>query len=27
MLATAGRSFEQRQDAFYAILYSTKLVH
>jgi hypothetical protein len=27
MLATAGRSFEQRQDTFYAILYSTKLVH
>jgi hypothetical protein len=27
MLATAGRSFEQRQDAFYGILYSTKLVH
>jgi hypothetical protein len=27
MLATAGRSFEKNQDAFYAILYSTKLVH
>jgi hypothetical protein len=27
MLATAGRSFEKHQDAFYAILYSTKLVH
>ncbi len=27
MLATAGRSFEQRQDVFYGILYSTKLVH
>ena len=27
MLATAGRSFEKNQDTFYAILYSTKLVH
>jgi hypothetical protein len=27
MLATAGRSFEKYQDTFYAILYSTKLVH
>lgn len=27
MLATAGRSFEKHQDAFYAILYSTKLIH
>ncbi|HEX8920311.1 MAG TPA: hypothetical protein VF766_02465 [Pyrinomonadaceae bacterium] len=27
MLATAGRSFEKNKDAFYAILYSTKLVH
>ena len=27
MLATTGRSFEKHQDAFYAILYSTKLVH
>jgi hypothetical protein len=27
MLATAGKSFEKNQDAFYGILYSTKLVH
>ena len=27
MLATAGRSFEKNQDTFYAILYSTKLIH
>jgi hypothetical protein len=27
MLATAGRSFDKNKDAFYAILYSTKLVH
>jgi hypothetical protein len=27
MLATAGRSFDKYKDAFYAILYSTKLVH
>jgi hypothetical protein len=27
MLATAGKSFEKNQDTFYAILYSTKLVH
>jgi hypothetical protein len=27
MLATAGRSFDKYRDAFYAILYSTKLVH
>jgi hypothetical protein len=27
MLATAGRSFENNRDTFYAILYSTKLVH
>ena len=27
MLATAGRSFEKNKDTFYAILYSTKLVH
>ncbi|HWT02071.1 MAG TPA: hypothetical protein VN256_17610 [Pyrinomonadaceae bacterium] len=27
MLATTGRSFEKNQDTFYAILYSTKLVH
>jgi hypothetical protein len=27
MLATAGRSFDNYRDTFYAILYSTKLVH
>jgi len=27
MLATAGRSFDKNRDAFYGILYSTKLVH
>jgi hypothetical protein len=27
MLATTGRNFEKNQDTFYAILYSTKLVH
>ncbi len=27
MLATAGRSFDNNLDTFYAILYSTKLVH
>ena len=27
MLATTGKSFEKNQDAFYGILYSTKLVH
>lgn len=27
MLATSGKDFPRRQDAFYGILYSTKLVH